>query len=373
MNPPTVTTRESLVDLIRGFALFGICCVNLPQMGVPWGNLSPASALSDRMAATLLTGLFEAKSFPLFAFIFGWGIGQHWERTSITNFAARHLRRVAALAILGLAHGILVYSGDILLPYALLALLIWPCLLLPNIFRLALAALTLPFVVIGFFLLGWMIFSLGEYPVEPSGLAGTFIQGVHQRLEDLPDSWLVVLLFNLPLAFAAALVGAAAAKVQWPATIPGFLHWGGFRRLALRVTILASFLVSLAVATGLAWWGYATAATPWLLALLACAAVPQVVGYLLAIRWLHAKGWRPNWLLAAGRNSLTCYVTQGVLASWIFGSYGLGLYAELGEASLLGLAFGVALVASGSAVVWEKLMGRGPLEYLLNWATGARR
>ncbi len=366
-------SRESLVDLIRGFALFGICCVNLPQMGYPTGDLSPAPALIDRIASVLVMGFFEAKSFPLFAFILGWGIGQHWQRTTPAVFAARHLRRVAALALLGFAHALLVYTGDILLPYALISLVIWPFLLLPNLFRLLVAAASLPWGILGFAFLGWIIFSVGSYAPEPTGLAGSFSEGVQQRWDDLPASWFLVLLFNVPFAFAAALAGAAAARAGWPSAAPSLARLGKLSRAAVLSVLLGSLLLSLCVATFWAWNGLETPATPFGFALFAMAALPQALGYLLVLRWLHAKGWRPSWLLAAGRNSLTCYVTQGVLAGWIFGSYGLGLYGELEAASLLGVSLGVALLAAGSAVLWEKLLGRGPLEYVLSWTTGARR
>lgn len=373
MTNASSPSRESLVDLIRGFALFGICVVNLPQMGYPTGDLAPAPALIDRIAGVVVMGCFEAKSFTLFAFILGWGIGQHWQRTNPADFAVRHLRRVAALALLGFAHALLVYTGDILLPYALISLVIWPLLLLPNLFRLLVAAASWPWGVLGFAFLGWIIFSVGSYAPEPTGLAGSFSEGVQQRWDDLPGSWFLVLLFNIPFAFAAALAGAAAAQVGWPAAGPSLARLGKLGQLALLTVVLGSLLLSFCVAAFLAWNGLETAATPLLFALFAVAALPQALGYLLMLRWLHAKGWRPQWLLAAGRNSLTCYVTQGVLAGWIFGSYGLGLYGELEAASLLGVALGVALLAAGSAVLWEKLLGRGPLEYVLKWATGTRR
>lgn len=373
MTTLTSPSRESLVDLIRGFALFGICVVNLPQMGYPTGDLTPASALIDRIAGVVVMGCFEAKSFTLFAFILGWGIGQHWERVSPAEFAPRHLRRFAALGFLGLAHAWLVYTGDILLPYAVISLLLWPCLFLPNLFRLLLAAAAVPWGIMGFTLLGWLIYSVGSYLPEPSGLAGTFSEGVQQRGSDLPASWFIVLLFNVPFAFAAALAGAAAARAGWPGAAPSLMQLGTVGRLALLGGLLGCFLISLGVASFFAWQGLETLATPWLFTVFALVALPQSLGYVLALRELHEKGWRPSWLLAAGRNSLTCYVTQGVLAGWIFGSYGLGLFGELEAAAMLGVSLGVALAAAGSAVLWEKLFGRGPLEYLLSWAIGSRR
>jgi len=363
-----VDGRDSLVDLVRGVALVGICCVNLPEMGVSPGDLSPSAGGHDRLAELLVTGLLVGKSFPLFAFLLGWAIGRRWEREASPLFARRHLRRVAALAALGLAHAVLVYSGDILLPYALVSLAIWPLLVLPTPGRLAVAALAIPLSVLTNGILGALVFLGGDFH-EPSGLAGSLAEATRQRWRDLPHAWASVALFNLPLAAGAALAGAAAAKAGWPrvpVAAPGWL-----RPAALALAGLA-LVTSLAVGGTLATLGLGTIATPWLLALLAAMAVPQCAGYLLLLGRAHAGGWRPTLLMAAGRNSLTCYVTQGILAGWAFGAHGLGLFDELGSAALLGLSLAIAFVAALSAVAWERTLGRGPLELLLARLTGAR-
>lgn len=360
--------REDLVDVVRGLALVGIGCVNIPEMGTSPGDLAPADGGLDRLALGALMGLLVGKSFPLFAFLLGWGIGRRWEREAPGCFARRHARRMLALALLGLAHGILVYTGDILLPYALVSLLLWPLLLLPAGGRLALAALAIPASMATHFLLGAFLVALGPYH-EPSGLAGTFAEATRQRLRDLPDAWIAVGLFNLPLAVGAALAGAAAARAGWPRRFLEDVPW--FRPVALALAALA-LLASLAAGGILAVLGLETAATPWLFLVLAACAAPQCLGYLLLAHRFHAHGWRPAWLLASGRNSLTCYVTQGLLAGWVFGSYGLGLFDRLGSAALLGISLAIVLTAAASATLWERLMGRGPLDLLLARLTGSR-
>jgi uncharacterized protein len=87
----------------------------------------------------------------------------------------------------------------------------------------------------------------------------------------------------------------------------------------------------------------------------------------LAARW-HA----PAWLMAAGRNSLSAYVFQGIAAGWVFGTHGLGLFGSLGFAGLLGLALAVWLASCLFAAACERLLGAGPLEHLLRAITGRR-
>ncbi len=366
MTPPG--ERDGAVDLVRGLALVGICCVNLPEMGASHGNLAPAESAVDQAAVLLVTGLFVGKSFPLFAFLLGWGVGRRWEREAAPVFAVRHTRRILALAALGLAHAVLVYTGDILLPYALVSLLLWPLLLLPTAARFALAALALPLSMATHLVLGYLVIVYGgQY--EPSGLAGSFAEATRQRWSDLPDVWMSVALFNLPLAGGAALAGAAAARAGWP---DRFLDAPAWLRPAVLVLAALATLASLALGGVSAVLGLDTPFTPWIFLLLTAMAAPQCLGYLLLAHRAHERGWRPALLMAAGRNSLTCYVTQGVLAGWAFGSYGLGLFDRLGPAALLGLSLAIALLAALSARLWERVLGRGPLELLLARLTGSR-
>lgn len=75
-------------------------------------------------------------------------------------------------------------------------------------------------------------------------------------------------------------------------------------------------------------------------------------------------------VVRAGRNSLSVYVGQGLLAGFVFGAYGLGLFAELGFAVLLPVAVLIALVNMVLVALYASRFGRGPLEPLLRWLTG---
>jgi uncharacterized protein len=67
----------------------------------------------------------------------------------------------------------------------------------------------------------------------------------------------------------------------------------------------------------------------------------------------------------AGQNSLSCYVLQGVLAGFVFGAYGLGLFDDLGHAALIPVALIIALIAMACVGTMAKVFGRGPLESIL--------
>jgi uncharacterized protein len=89
--------------------------------------------------------------------------------------------------------------------------------------------------------------------------------------------------------------------------------------------------------------------------------------YLLVIVSCARSITLPSVALAGGRNSLSGYVTDGIIAGFVFGGYGLGLFGQLGHAALLGIAIAIALSGLALAALWDVANPRGPLELVLKW------
>lgn len=371
-----MSARLPAVDLARAFALLGICAVNLPQMGMDYGaSLAAPVGAADQAARFLVATFLEAKSFPVFAFLLGWGLAGQWERGRFGGFAPRHLRRCAGLAVLGLLHGALVYTGDILLPYAILSLLAWPFLWAEprTLLRIALGLLGLGVAL--FFLLGYLFGLLSGFAEDsllPSGLAGTFAEATRQRLSDLPTDFLTAMLFNGPISLAALLAGVAAAKTRFlgqPDLLPGLRS---LLPVPLGLVLAVGLAANLAYGAVMTLVGMETPAAPFALAAIAVGS-PVVAALWVVLLHRLAGRWRaPGWLMAAGRNSLSAYVAQGIMAGWVFGSYGLGLFGQLDFAGLLGIAAVVWLASCLLAAACERLLGAGPLEHVLRLITGRR-
>lgn len=371
-----MSARLPAVDLARAFALLGICAVNLPQMGLDYGaSLAAPVGADDQAARLFVAALLEAKSFPVFAFLLGWGLGGQWERGRFDGFAPRHLRRCAGLAVLGLLHGVLVYTGDILLPYAILSLVAWPFLAAEprTLLRLSLGLLALGVALL--FLLGFTLRffpGFADDPLPLSGLAGTFAEATRQRLSDLPTDFLAAMLFNGPIALAALLAGVAAAKSRFLEQPDLLGRLRALIPLPLPLVLAVGFCANLIYGLTLAFVGVESPAA--ILAYVAVglgspigAALWTFLLVRLADRWSA-----PGWLMAAGRNSLSAYVAQGVLAGWAFGAYGLGLFGKLEFAGLLGLSCAVWLASCLLAAACERVLGAGPLEHVLRFVTGRR-
>jgi len=119
-GPVAPKSRIVEIDMVRGFALFGVLLVNMYNFGaysIAWS--SPA----DQLAFAVMRFFFEAKSWTLFSILFGFGfalqlLSAETRGVSILPF---YLRRMAALFAFGAVHA-LFYDGDILMLYAELGL-----------------------------------------------------------------------------------------------------------------------------------------------------------------------------------------------------------------------------------------------------------
>jgi uncharacterized protein len=127
MNAPTPDEeRIHSLDALRGVALLGIAWANVRQLLQPWdiGNLPLALGGSERLAWLdwqAFMALIDFKFITLFSLLFGIGFALQGERLRArgSHFSGVYLRRVAILGAFGLAHGLLLYPAEVLLPYAI--------------------------------------------------------------------------------------------------------------------------------------------------------------------------------------------------------------------------------------------------------------
>jgi uncharacterized protein len=363
--------RNIEVDTIRTMALIGICVVNVPFMAMPIEAqfITPA-ALHDQIAVFAVEALFQGKFFLLFSFIFGWGL--HIQDMAAAKsgiaFGSRYARRLIGLALIGIAHALLVFTGDILVLYAILGAIIWPMRRLSPRALLRFAGIMIPVSAVALLLIAASPDGAAPIAVMGRGLGGSFAEATATRLQDWPATFFFVFLFNGPLALAAFACGLAAAKVDFFA--PGSLQ---FENLIQKWPLIAAIGIPLNIFYAASTSGLVTDYFGLTLVLgfmgLSIGAPMLSVLYLIGIirvaRWLRPS---PT-MLAAGRNSLSGYVSEGIIAGFIFGGYGLGLFNSLGQAMLLGLAIAIAFLGILLEALWGKIYQRGPLESLLRIMT----
>jgi uncharacterized protein len=131
------------MDVLRGIALLGILIANVSDFGLPfWDYLVPLSSSKPVFAGPHSTAntvmwfvrwlLMEGKMRALFSLLFGAGVilltGRIENRQGRGTSADIYLRRNMWLVLFGVLHAYLLYHGDILYFYGLIALLfLYPC------------------------------------------------------------------------------------------------------------------------------------------------------------------------------------------------------------------------------------------------------
>ncbi|MCX6625153.1 MAG: hypothetical protein NTY38_29650, partial [Acidobacteria bacterium] len=133
-TPPHARWQE--LDILRGFALFGVFVVNM------WHSVEPPEGPLDRTAKWMIENFYWDRFWPLFAFLFGIGFTILLTRAEEKgrSVVVIHLRRVAVLLGFAFLMAILCSGGQILARYAAVGLLLVPIRRLRTPVLLALAA-----------------------------------------------------------------------------------------------------------------------------------------------------------------------------------------------------------------------------------------
>jgi len=123
--------RIATLDILRGFALLGILIMNMPGFGNSFFVEADGSHLwpgrIDQFAENLRDLLFSGKFNSMFSLLFGIGFTIQFarmEQRDPSRATSLYLRRLVLLAMLGLVHATLFWTGDVLHIYALLGLLL---------------------------------------------------------------------------------------------------------------------------------------------------------------------------------------------------------------------------------------------------------
>jgi uncharacterized protein len=403
-SPLAETDRIAALDVLRGFALLGIFIMNMPGFSHSlFAAPTPPTTALDAFAAALRDLLFAGKFNLLFGLVFGIGFAIQMARFGDAERAraarlgepARpqrpaqiYLRRLAFLAVVALLHAMLLWSGDVLVVYALvgfallalrplsdraLGLIVVACLLFP-----ALAEVLRPWV---FASESETIAAFQYQQLEASNdLAfghGSFIDAVRETARVF--AWSTSSPFGL-YSYLAFCVQMATGIVT------GFIV-GRRGRLALLAAagpppqLLASALAIAIAGNALATLGLDLMAGGTSNALAVFATVlARTIGraalaafYALAVVRLAGAGQVPRWLRPlerAGRMPLTNYLLQTLLGTFCFYGWGLGWWGRVGPALETGLAIALfVFVQLPLSAAWLARYRTGPLEALWRWFT----
>ena len=400
--------RYPAPDVARGAMLALIALANVPFWIAYFPETPPAghAALAamgsaDQWWYLARTVLVDRRAYPLFSILFGFGMaimasrtmererraieqnvpaevvaGWHpVQRQIVEENIERHVRRVAArlirrrgwwMLVFGAVHA-LVFSGDIIGTYGLVAVVFAEVIVMKRAWpRVLVGSLVAALSLLGLWGTG---FSMGGTPM---------VLEYHGPM---------ALTMFYPLMSLGNWLGATIGTVLMSLVIPcvmigvGVARWGVLQDPRGHRLVLACFAVgglSVGILGGLPFalmqldWAFAGSAA-WSYPLFHASGVVGACGW-LALLALVGGGPREKlgsacaFLSAIGRRSMTAYLSQTVLFILIFVVLGVAGVRSLGVA-VSGLIALVVWALIGLGCVIAEAMGssRGPAEWALRW------
>ncbi|MFJ8586414.1 DUF418 domain-containing protein [Streptomyces sp. NPDC093595] len=379
--PPAAAHRLALLDVLRGAAILGTLMTNVwvfTAPGAEWGVLQGGlDALSFGSFPEAAEGLFrlvaDGKFLALLTILFGAGLAIQYESAARRGqpWPGRYRWRALFLFAEGTVHFVLVFAWDVLMGYAVTALLVawlltrserarrrvmwWAAGLHLTVTGLLTAALATADNDPGSGTVSPRVVDLYAHGSWADQIAFRLENAIALRLEPVFSFFLLVFLFLLGVRlFRAGAFGADGTGRRLRARMTG---WG----LGLGVPLNAA--VALAGADYLLLGRY-------------CAAPLMAVGYIGLIGAVVDRVRRPGPLTAGlasvGRMALSGYVLQNVLCVLAAYGIGLGLAAGLGAAWhpwwVMGLWAAVSALLLVGSTLWLRRFAHGPLEAVQRWA-----
>jgi uncharacterized protein len=410
--------RIGALDLIRGVAILGILPANIPWFSGT-GSIGlasytpPDSTFADQLVKGLTLAFVDSKFISQLAILFGAGLavqaGRAW--SSGRSFTVGYLWRTFLLFILGALHSLLLWNGDILMIYA--------CISVAAVFFVRLR--TRGMLTVAGLGLTWTAASITTVMVLASMFGGpsdkdkekpppgtfatpaTISKTMSELINSPPETreeggrrveeefkiyfsrdnqvriyregsygeqvfdrifgtifLLVVLIFIYGELLACFMFGAILVR-------SGFFHdpevYCRWRPWLLAVGLLIGVPMHVAVLILTFGGGNDTVTT----AAQLCGGIAIALVYLtLLTGWeqSHRAEWLQRRLKAVGRLALTNYLSQTVICTTIFYSFGFGLYATLGRPETLLIVLAVWLVQLLISPVYLRFFSIGPVEWL---------
>jgi uncharacterized protein len=409
IGPIAPEERINSLDTLRGFALLGILPANILVFGMflAAGNdptVAGGAAGVNLASWALFRILIEGKMRCIFSMVFGASAILLTSRTEEGSGTAADIyyRRNLWLLLFGLAHAFLLFWGDILYPYALCALILFPFRKLPAKKLIVIGCLFIAFkagwsTVDAFHQLarrdaafaGAAAEKAGKQPTEAQMEARKGVEAQRKQRKPSPeeleedakkwranpwevigarasnlavwhglpyydpansDMWSMMFigmgLFKLGVFSAKrsyrcyAWIAAAGLAIGLP--LNSYIAWlalkTNFDRVTFAFTHIAYDIERLPVALG-------------------------EMALLMILCKAGALGSMSSRLAAIGRMALSNYILHSVVCTFLFTGYGFGLYGRLERYQLYYAVAGCWALSLAGSPIWLRHFRFGPLEW----------
>jgi uncharacterized protein len=380
--------RIQILDILRGFALFGIIFNNMEYFSgyayMPFDDLKQVTNFElDEKLYSFLDIIITAKFFTLFSILFavGFYVQYNKHKEDSISFLKTYRRRIFFLFIIGLLHS-LIWSGDILLLYAIIAIILtlFRNVKSRNLFRWSVFFLMLPFLfdfVLYFFLqapaanvtVNSVALAHTSYPdMTPSAVVkifqgGSFVEVFKLNIHNLVWKWLSYFpsgrLFTF---FGIFLFGYYLASI-------GFFT----KKDNSKSLLISSFLIGIAAAISAKMLGGSmfkfpsTPANSIYKLLLIISQISLCLFYIASIFEIvkTSAGKKVlNYLMPLGRMALSNYLLQTIFMILIFYNFGFGLFGKIGLFKTTGIVILLLALQIIFSNIWLKHFRFGPFEWV---------
>ena len=399
----TSEQRYISLDAMRGFAVMGILAMNIISFAMPeWAYITPAAyggdSLADKIAWFFAFIFIDGKMRGLFSLLFGASLMLVIDRAVAKGESAAqvHYRRMAWLAVFGLAHYFFIWFGDILFLYAIIGMIAFR---FRNWSPERLVKIACIIFAVGLALWGIQFGALQIFqyfatrPDATADMARQFRElmdsadlafniapdlalhrGSYAAITmDRLDEWstpLILVVQSIGETLPLMMIGMAMQK-------SGFMtgNWDAidYRRWVMR-TLPVGLLLTLVLGVWIVAvdFGRITA----LAVFFFWGAIPRImltVGYaavLILIIRRHQNHPMLARVAATGRAAFSNYLGTSIVMTTIFYGYGFGLFGHVGRTGLWVFVLGAWAVMLLWSKPWLMAFHFGPLEWL--WRSLAR-
>lgn len=403
--------RIAALDAVRGVAVMGILLLNIVSFALPrpaygdptfGGGGSPA----NWWAWAITFVLAEGKMRGLFTMLFGASTILIAERAAAASRspARRHYARMASLFVIGMVHAYLIWSGDILVLYALCGAIVFLAWRWDILRLLAIAVLLLAAQLASGALdhaaarrfeerataedappalrREWARYTSGldqlraGAAAEAAAFRGGWAEALPMRVAITAEAQRTALPATMPETIALMLLGMALYRSgffsgAWPA------RW-------YRAVLIVGYGLCLPLYLPLVWWIDRRGFDPITLLLseplhlvllrpaLALAHATVIIRLVTRAAPSPLSRRLTNRLAAVGRMAFSNYLGASIVGTYLFCGYGLGLFGYLERWQLYLVVLGLWLLMLVWSPLWLGRFACGPFEWLWRSLSRAR-
>ncbi len=400
LAPVQQKDREIFMDVLRGFAILGIFIANLN--GFSWYN-AQAHATGpyllpelDHKMGFLHHMFIEGKFYSIFSLLFGWGIALQIKRGMAGggNPMLTIRRRLLFMLLLGVIH-LLIWPGDIVFFYALLAFILLPLRKFTNKTLLITGILLLLSPILLYAAkMQW------EWLNAPAGFMFETGQKMDAKMFNVKSeqeyiammqnaSWWDVLKGNVsgffyrygylffvsrvPKVLGMFLIGYVIGRSDFYKNIQQhrkLVYW--IIGLGLLVGLPANYYLARYMTYFMGDYWDLKAAGLYQTIAYTVGVAPLALAYtgLFMLTFQTKPGKKILTLLApAGKMAFSNYIMQSLIGNFVFLGAGLGYMWKVGPVYYTLFGIGVFIIQVIISTVWLKYFNYGPVEWLWRSAT----